>query len=124
MATFKGIAFPFQKGPTAFPEKAEDSDLIRQSIIQIVMTQRGERVMRPDFGSGVMRYVFENNDELLEQQIRTEVFASVARHEPRAIIQAVSVDQEDNEVIISISFVIRATRQQDRLVVAIPTPAP
>ena len=121
MATYTGIAFPFQKGSTSFPAQAEDADLIKQSIIQIVMTMKGERVMRPDFGSRVMQYVFENNTEVLAQQIRTEVFAAITKFEPRAILSNVDVVSDGTEVVITVNFVVKATSQQDTLALAIPT---
>jgi phage baseplate assembly protein W len=48
MAAFKGIRFPLQKGKQSFPDKVEDSELIRQSIIQILLTEPGERCFPGD----------------------------------------------------------------------------
>lgn len=120
MATFTGMSFPFRQGTTSFPETATDAELIRQSIMQILLTQKGERVMRPDFGSSVMRYIFENNTALLTQQVRMEVFSSISRWEPRVLVQNVEVERNDVEVTITIYFVLAATRQQDKVSLAIP----
>lgn len=122
MATFKGIAFPLQKGVTSTPKVAEDADLIKQSILQIIMTPHGARVMRPDFGSRVLDFIFENNGDILAQQLRAEVFSCIHKWEPRAIVQTVEVEQEDAEVVITVRFVMKSTRQTDSLTIAVPSP--
>ena len=59
------IRFPFQfdnKGRTA---ETDEDQHIRDMIGQVLFTAPGERVNRPDFGSGLMQLVFEpNSDEL------------------------------------------------------------
>lgn len=121
-AFFRGINFPFKKGPTALPAPVTDSDLIKQSLIQIIMTGQNERVMRPDFGSGVLRFIFENNDDLLNEMIRAEVTAAVGRFESRVALQDIVIerDEEKAEVVITIVYVLTTTRQQDTVEIVVP----
>jgi phage baseplate assembly protein W len=121
-AFFRGIKFPFSKGSTALPAPATDSDLIKQSLIQIIMTGQNERVMRPDFGSGVLRFIFENNDDLLNEMIRAEVTAAVGRFESRVAIQDIVIerDEEKAEVVITLVYVLTTTRQQDTVEIVVP----
>jgi len=112
MAQFKGIAFPFDKGNNSFPAKTSDSDLIRQSIIQILLTERGERVMRPNFGSNLMSKVFDNNDALFESVLQAEVKTAIGQWEPRAIVQSVQVQRKDETATVTVNYVVAATRQQ------------
>lgn len=106
---FRGIAFPFRKGKTSFPEAAADDDLIRQSIFQILGTSRGERVMRPTFGANVYKFVFANNNDLLADLIATEVRTALGRFEPRISVVTVQVVSNDNEVVTTVSYVVKAT---------------
>ncbi len=122
VATFQGIAFPYQKGNTSFPSKVEDALLVRQSIIQILLTEPGERLMRPTFGSGLMSRVFDNNDVLLESIIQAEVFSAVGRWEPRAIVQGVDVARKDSTITVTVNYVVVATRQQDSVELVLSTP--
>jgi len=119
-ALYRGIAFPFQQGDTSFPEAATDNDLIRQSLLQIVLTQKGERVMRPDFGTNVFSYVFENNNDVLEEMIRVDVSQAVARYEPRVLVRAIDVTREDTTINITVRYVIVATRQEDSVQIPVP----
>lgn len=122
MATFRGIQFPFQKGPTSFPAAADDAALIRQSIIQILLTEAGERLMRPDFGSGLLSRVFDNNDAVLESVLQAEVYAAIGKWEPRAIVRSVDTVRKDSTITVTVSYVVVATRQLDSVSLAISAP--
>lgn len=116
---FRGIAFPFQRGDTGFPAAAVDDTLIGDSLRQLVLTPRGSRVMRPDFGTNIMAYVFENNDEILSEVIRSEIMAAIGKYEPRVIVRAIRVTRQDTKVFAEIRYVVRATRREGTTVVAV-----
>jgi len=117
---YRGIQFPFECGETSFPKESTDSDLIKESLIQIILTQRGERVMRSDFGCDTLSIVFENNDLALENRIRTDVLTAIGKWEPRVIVRQVAVTRKEAEVVIDIVYVVIATRQDQRLQISIP----
>lgn len=123
-AFYRGVAFPFQKGTQSLPAGAIDDDLVRMSLQQILMTQRGERVMRPQFGCNMHQYVFENNDDLLAQILRSEIAAVFARWEPRARLDDLTFTRADSMVTILISYTVIATGTTGVFPVAIPAPAP
>ncbi len=123
IAFFRGFKFPFSGGTLALPAEATDNDLIKQSLIQIVLTQKGERIMRPDFGSKAMSYVFENNNDMLAEIIRTDIATAIAKYEPRVILKRVAVTREEETVVVDIQYVVLATRQDQRLKITMPAPA-
>lgn len=120
MATYTGIAFPFGKSGTSFPASVEDDELIKQSLVQIVTTAKGERVMRPDVGSNAMSYVFENNTAVLSAVIRREISTAISQLEPRAIVRDVQAIRNKNEVIITILYVVKLTGTQDTVSITVP----
>lgn len=122
VAFFRGINFPFTKGKTALPEPAFDAALVKQSLQQIVLTGRNQRVMRPDFGCDAYSFIFEPNDDLLGELIRTEVNAAIGRFEPRVIVQDIGVvrNTDKGEVIVTIQYVLVATRTPDTVEVSLP----
>jgi phage baseplate assembly protein W len=107
--TYRGIAFPFGRSSSSLPAAVSDEELVAQSIQQIVLTAPGERVMRPDFGSNAYSFVFENNDEILEELIRSEVVGAIGKYEPRATVQNVITSREDSQIIVTIQFVVNLT---------------
>ena len=104
------IAFPFQAGPLSFPQVATDEDAIQASVIQIVTTMRGERVMRPDFGCNAFAYVFENNSQEFRSHAEREVRQSLSKYEKRIRVDAVDVVSDDTmpdgQVVIEIDYTI------------------
>ncbi len=119
---YRGIGFPFTKGPTSLPAAAVDAELVRQSLDQIILTGRFERVMRPGFGCDAMSFIFEPNDELMSELIRTEVTSAIGRFEPRVILQDVQVvrDVEKGQVLVTVNYILVATRTPDSTVVPLP----
>jgi hypothetical protein len=106
---YVGISFPFRRSSTSLPARATDHDLIRQSLVQIVSTTKGERVMRPDFGTNIIHYIFDNNDDLLAELIRSDVFSAVGRYEPRVILTDVQVVRSDETVDVTLLYVVTFT---------------
>lgn len=123
MATFRGIAFPFGKSQTGFPAVVEDAELVKQSLIQIVTTARGERVMRPDFGSSAFSFIFESNNVLLAELIRDDLTTAIAKFEPRALVRTIVVERERSTVIVTINYIVSLTGQQDSVSVSLSTNA-
>jgi phage baseplate assembly protein W len=119
--TYRGIAFPFGKSTSSFPAKVTDAELVAQSIQQIILTSPGERVMRPDFGCNAYAFVFENNDVILEELIRTEVTGAIGRYEPRAIVQSVSTERDASSIIVTIKFIVSLTGEQATVSIPITT---
>lgn len=63
------IDFPFHFDELGRTARAGDDDHIRDMIEQLLLTAQGERVNRPDFGSGLLHAVFEpNSPELAKAQ--------------------------------------------------------
>lgn len=90
--------------------------IIRSSIQRILQTNRGERVMQPEFGTTLNYRLFEPNDEILRMELKELLYKELAVQEPRIDIKTVSVvsnltgDNEDgHEVLITLSFSIKST---------------
>jgi len=129
---FRGLKFPFQKGTGSLPRQATDNELIRDDLIQLILTSRGERVMRPELGSDAFSYVFETNNDLLSTLIRNTVSSTVGKNEPRVVVRKVNVsrrdhDEQDSSVIITMHYVIPATQTAESTALVVGTqqgPAP
>lgn len=126
MATnyYKGMAFPFQQSDTAIPAAVTDAELVKQSLIQILNTERGERVMRPLFGCNLRQYVFENNNELLGELLRAEISSAIGQWEPRAALQNVYFERSDTTMTVTVEYTVVTTQTEDTLQVAVPVTGP
>lgn len=120
--TIRTFAFPFRKGEISFPQVATDEDAIKASVIQIITTTKGERIMRPDFGCNAFSYVFENNGSDFRINVEREVRQSLARWERRIRVDSVNISSNDitepGQILIEIFYTITATGQSSSAFVA------
>lgn len=71
--------------------KAVNDEAVRRSIRNIILTNRGERVMDPLFGSDVRSILFENMDPATEELLKQYIIAAINNYEPRAKLLGVTV---------------------------------
>ena len=70
-------------GRSKLPELVTDLDAVNASIENIILTNPGERVMRPEFGSYVARYVHEPINDFTAGNLRAVIISAIERWEPR-----------------------------------------
>ena len=80
----KGWKFPIEVDEaTGRIKMSEHEEDIAEAIRIIIWTAKGERIMRPDFGSGMERYIFESTDDMTLRLIESEIEEAVRIWEPR-----------------------------------------
>lgn len=118
----RSFAFPFRQGDLAFPKAATDTDAIKASVIQIVTTMKGERVMRPDFGCNAFSYVFESNSEDFRINAEREIRQALSRWERRIRVDSVEISSDDvvepGQILIDISYTVLSTGENATTTVA------
>lgn len=115
----KGFAFPVSVDPlNGRMRTAEYEDDIEQAIYIILMTRKGERVMRPEFGCGIHDFAFESMDFGTVSQMEDSVREALIRWEPRIRDVEVEIIPEDTagRLRIQISYVVRTTNNPYNLV--------
>ena len=74
------IDFPLHFDGRGRTAATDDADHIRDMIEQLLFTNPGERVNRPDFGSGLMQLVFAPNSRELASALQFTIQAEVQRY--------------------------------------------
>jgi phage baseplate assembly protein W len=113
-----GWSFPlrFEGGKIAVAAHEED---VRQAILIILGTSPGERVMRPDFGAGLDRFVFEPISPTTLTRVEASVRDALIVWEPRIDVEDVRVTpqgQPTSILSIELSYLVRATNTRQNLV--------
>lgn len=103
---YKGFGATMEKTDLGFPGYKTDVDLIADSIDQIIMTGKGERIMRPDFGADVYKIIFDNDARFIRNELISNIVVAIKENEPRAKVTPadVIVEINDNEVILTVNF--------------------
>jgi phage baseplate assembly protein W len=71
----------------------KDIEAVKQSVLNILSTNRGERPFMPDFGGNIRAYLFENVDPITVSLMEEEIRLALGNYEPR--VRVISVDVED-----------------------------
>src|SRR6186997_2832285 len=118
--SFLGVGWSFPPDREgAQVEMAQYEEDVRQAILIILQTDRGERLLRPTFGAGLNSFVFEpiNPTTLASLQVRVE--DSLIDWEPRIDVMAVSAVPSPKDaatVLIDITYRVRLTNSVGNLV--------
>jgi phage baseplate assembly protein W len=116
----RGWEFPVDIDPrTGFVRTVQYEEDIRQSIMIILETAPGERVMRPNFGCGIHEMVFTAVDSTTMQLIRSSVEEALQRCEARIDVLGVTVDEDataEGKLLIQVEYEVRKTNQTGNLV--------
>lgn len=112
----RGLKFPLQvdskTGKLALVEQEED---IREAIGIILRTGKGERVMRPEFGSNTMDYAFAPVSSSMTNSIAHELRLTLLEQEPRireVEIRCEEMDRQNGAVIIHVGYTVRSTNNR------------
>lgn len=114
-----GTAFPPQLDPaTQGFVRAEYEESVRQSILLILGTAPGERLMRPEFGCGIHDLVFANLSFGTLGRVQQTVDEALLRLEPRIDVTSIDVRSggDGNVLLIHIQYQVRATNNAFNLV--------
>jgi uncharacterized protein len=116
----RGWAMPVALDPrTGLVKSVQHEEDIRQSILIILETAPGERVMRPNFGCGIHELVFTAVDSTSLQLIRSAVEEALRRCEARIDVLAVTVDEAataEGKLLIELEYRVRKTNQTGNVV--------
>jgi phage baseplate assembly protein W len=113
---------PFHSGLTTTPRGSlrivAGGDAIRQSILMLLSTVPGERVMRPDYGCNLRQLVFAPNDDTTAGLAAHYVRQALQNWEPR--IRLLRVDAEpdplrDDALVIRVDYRVRTTELAEQL---------
>ncbi len=114
----RGIAFPPRVDDEGRLAWSEGGEHVRESIRIILSTERRERVMMPEFGGGIKRFLFEPNTTATHRLIQESIRRAVGRWEPRVRVESVHViaDPDDaRAAIATINYRLVATQVADRV---------
>jgi phage baseplate assembly protein W len=89
-----GITLPLQKGSNGyFAQSFQTKDQVKANIKNLILTNKGERLMQPDFGTDLYDVLFNPSTDELEQRIQDSIEDAIAQWMPYINIVEIFVDQ-------------------------------
>lgn len=122
-----GIKYPFQnesENNYYLDLNTTYKDKVRGEIIHIIFTPKGQRYRMPDFGTDLIKYIFEPNDEETWGKIKSEIREQVTKYLPRVKFQDISVyvnEEDGNHLFADIKYTIAkgSSEENDNIILRI-----
>ncbi len=108
--SFKDINITFKKHPvTNDLVVSRDASAIKQAIVNLLLTNKGERAFNPNYGSDIRSYLFEPLDFATAAQIKGNIRSTIAKWEPRISIVSLicNPNMDDNGFDVEMTYEIR-----------------
>lgn len=111
------LAFPFRitaDGRTAQAASLEQH--VRDELIQLILTNPGERLFLPEFGAGVRRLVFENAGEITAAAAKATISQALSRWLGERVTPEELIVESNNETItVDLKYRVAGTADQRRI---------
>ena len=117
-STTPGIPAGFVLTPQGNVPMVEGAEAVRQSILLLLSTRPGERVMRPDYGCDLHQLAFAPNDDTTAGLAMHYVRRALERWEPRARILALDAGPDPDDparLVIDLSYQVRTQPEPQHL---------
>jgi phage baseplate assembly protein W len=110
-----GLKLPFGPGQSDFALNYTTIDQTRTNLMNLLLTQKGERFMQPNFGTGLRHLIFEQNIEGIEGRIKSEIVDAVNYWLPYITINKIETlkqtkDIDEYVVNVVVSFSLKADK--------------
>ena len=105
-----GITLPIQRGEDGyFRQSFKTFDQVRSNLKNLLLTKRGERLLQPDFGSGLHDLLFNPATEKFEEDLETTINNAVAKWLPYITVEDIDIDiskemTDNNQAKVSLKF--------------------
>ena len=97
MEKFLGVPYPIVKDPKGYYHSQGELRQIKADLIILILTNPGERVMLPTFGTDLRSLIFEMNDSFVEDEARNRIINAINAWEPRVTVEQLDVTSSIDE---------------------------
>ena len=109
--SYININFPFKNSDEGFflDLNSDEDAAIKADLMHLILTRKGQRLYLPDFGTELLRFIFEPNDDLTLSMIKDEIKTVVKKYLPNLSITDIKVSESEFSefaVVVNINYTI------------------
>ena len=104
MPKYWGYNAPFLGGNEAIFSRQVDERLIKNDLLQLLFTSPGDRVNRPDFGTGIRGFLFEPMTTDSVNALNNNIINAINKWEPRVNVSSVTTEIDDVRNLLNIKI--------------------
>ena len=102
MLKFLGAPYPIESTAKGYLPTISGLDTMKADLLILLLTSPGDRCMLPTFGTPLRDLLFEQNDEILEDQARQMIINAISTWEPRIAVDGIEVTSKVDANFLSI----------------------
>ena len=102
---FININYPFKDSDKGFflDLTSTDAKAIKSDLMHLILTRKGERLYNPEFGTDLLKFIFEPNDNKTLSDIKLDIQTTVKKYIPNLNVDEITVEQSEvSEYIASV----------------------
>jgi phage baseplate assembly protein W len=113
-----GISLPFNV-PSAFRSTYSFKDQLKYNLVNFLLTNKGERILNPNFGTNIRRQLFNQIDEDIYENLITEISDSIILYFPDITIEKLDVvpTYDNNLITINLTYRINISNEKDTITI-------
>jgi phage baseplate assembly protein W len=109
---FKDLPLDFTPHPVSGDVRPiVNETAVKRAISNLVLTKRGSKPFRPDYGTRIYDFLFDSQDVFVENEIKVHLKEVIEKFEPRVSITNIDVKFEDFGIKIQIDLIILNVNQ-------------
>jgi len=105
-----GYNFPFWVPPNGVLSPQADIRIIKNDILQLLLTSPGERRMRPNFGTKLRKFPFEPSSGPDIDGMSGSIREAIYRFEPRVVLKDIIIKRSPDHLILTVSVLCALSR--------------
>lgn len=121
-----GIKFPFSdeswRGGYLDMNESRD-EAVKSEILHIIFTPKGQRLRMPDFGTNLIKALFDPNDNITWDGIKDDISSQVSKYIPNVSFKDISVykdEQNDNKMFAIITYSVINGNKEVEYKISVP----
>jgi phage baseplate assembly protein W len=100
---FTGAPYPITKHPLGMLRSQKGVNQIKSDLLVLLLTEPGERVMLPAFGTPLKQFFFEQNDSVIVGRVEEVIANAIQSWEPRIAVTAIEVTNSSESIKTSLN---------------------
>lgn len=109
------INFPFKDSEKGYflDLNRDDSNAIRSNLMHLLLTKKGERFYNPDFGTNLLRYIYEPNDSISYSSMKSDIKDTIKKYIPNLKIDEITIEPSEENVEHKVTIRVEYTVTDD-----------
>lgn len=98
------------------------ADSVKSAVLHVILTQKGQKLRDPDFGTNLVNYIFGPADQINMSAIKREISTQISKYVPGVIFNDLEIYRDENDmnnIMVSITYSVKNGNNTESTTVAI-----